>query len=527
MDVVSVLLIAVFFFIMGAAVVGIIWYMQGVANASRAKQNAGATQDPDLIELTRLYRNRKTQELVVQTEGKNFEGAYDLTESQLRRMNFISGVLIKWLSRTTPLPVLTPVGPAVEPVQQEMPALWPETEPPPETSHHAHVPPFQEEPAQVEAAATEAPPFASFSSTDAFVDEAGNVLEAPAPEAIEGAQPEALAGGIAAAAAFTEVTASEPTETLAGATEETPVGEPFGLAEAGQVEPSVSTPAEETGEIPAETLESVPTEMPGEIPAEPLESVPVEIPVELPSEAPTNESLPPPGETLAEPPEDQAAELQPVPPTEIPASPAVVETSLSDTQPNRVTAAKVSEPVEIPADTSVETPVVEPGEPSEPSGPAESGEQVVPEEQIKPSEQGDVAEPGGSGEPGELSSPVELSEQAAKFVPPEKTDPSEWVKPVSTDLSDMVSDLFNPKPKPVVEFKSIAMQINDILQARLSGTAFESRGISVSDAPDQGVMVALDGAIYSSIRDVPDADVRELLRSCVMEWEKTSKVGGR
>jgi hypothetical protein len=77
----------------------------------------------------------------------------------------------------------------------------------------------------------------------------------------------------------------------------------------------------------------------------------------------------------------------------------------------------------------------------------------------------------------------------------------------------------------VPEFKSIAKQINDILQARLAGTQFEARGITVNDAPDRGVMVTLDGEKYQGVKDVPDEEVRNLIRSAVVEWEKIGKAG--
>jgi len=108
-------------------------------------------------------------------------------------------------------------------------------------------------------------------------------------------------------------------------------------------------------------------------------------------------------------------------------------------------------------------------------------------------------------------------------IPPFATESTPEVKPVSTQLPDVVGGIFVPPPPPKPVYKSIAMQINDILQARISGTPFEKRGISVSDGPDHGVQVALDGQKYPGVKDVPDEEVRNLIRSAVMEWEKLSK----
>lgn len=112
------------------------------------------------------------------------------------------------------------------------------------------------------------------------------------------------------------------------------------------------------------------------------------------------------------------------------------------------------------------------------------------------------------------------------FITPE---PPPKLKPVSTQLSDVVGNILNPAPpaQTAPEFKSIAMQIDEILQEIMVNTPFAQRGISVNDAPDHGVMVTLDGNKYPGVKDVPDEEVRNLIRSAVVEWEKTSKSGSR
>ena len=114
-------------------------------------------------------------------------------------------------------------------------------------------------------------------------------------------------------------------------------------------------------------------------------------------------------------------------------------------------------------------------------------------------------------------------QSAHSTVPPFIADPSLEVKPVSTSLPDVVGGILKPTPIPVPVFKSIAMQIDDILQERISGTLFEKRGITVSDGPDHGVLVTMDGKKFQGVKDVPEESVRNLIRSAVMEWEKQSK----
>jgi hypothetical protein len=126
--------------------------------------------------------------------------------------------------------------------------------------------------------------------------------------------------------------------------------------------------------------------------------------------------------------------------------------------------------------------------------------------------------------------PAEAAPQEDRhgYTPPFTAESINDVKPVSTQFSDVVGGLLNRTPTtPEPQFKSIAMQINDILQEMMVDTPFEDRGITVNDGPDKGVMVTLDGEKYPGVKDVPDEEVRNLIRSAVVEWEKAGKPGTR
>jgi hypothetical protein len=278
MDLFTSLILAGLFFIMGAAVVGMIWYFQGVAHGTIRKGKSVTPPESNLEDIAHLMRDMQSQDLVVGINGKTFKAAHELSPGQQRRLNFTSSVLAKWLVETD-----TPPLPEEEPVTAPLPA---------------------EEPA------------------------------------------------------------------------------------------SASLLAEESA------------------------------PASLPAEG----------------------------------SPA--------TPPEAVT----------------------------------QGEEWIPAETF-------------------------IEEAHPGHIPPFMAEPVEEVKPVSTKLSDMVGGILKPAPIAVPEFKSIAKQINDILQARLAGTQFEARGITVNDAPDRGVMVTLDGEKYQGVKDVPDEEVRNLIRSAVVEWEKMGKAG--
>jgi hypothetical protein len=66
---------------------------------------------------------------------------------------------------------------------------------------------------------------------------------------------------------------------------------------------------------------------------------------------------------------------------------------------------------------------------------------------------------------------------------------------------------------------SIPLQINEILQKKLKGTAFENQGISISEWPDRGVVFIVGVDVYSDIHEIPDSDIRYIIREAVKEWE--------
>jgi hypothetical protein len=101
------------------------------------------------------------------------------------------------------------------------------------------------------------------------------------------------------------------------------------------------------------------------------------------------------------------------------------------------------------------------------------------------------------------------------------------VKPPSMQIGDIFAQVFSPeKPKKATKpNKSIAAQVDDIIQEKLPGSVFKNRIISVTDLPGRGLLVRVDDQSYEGIGDVADADIRQFLRECVSEWERRSEIG--
>jgi hypothetical protein len=71
------------------------------------------------------------------------------------------------------------------------------------------------------------------------------------------------------------------------------------------------------------------------------------------------------------------------------------------------------------------------------------------------------------------------------------------------------------------EPKSITEQIDDVLQAQISGTPLAERRLRMRIGLRGEAQFDLDGESYPSVDDVPDMEVREALKSAITAWEKT------
>jgi hypothetical protein len=89
------------------------------------------------------------------------------------------------------------------------------------------------------------------------------------------------------------------------------------------------------------------------------------------------------------------------------------------------------------------------------------------------------------------------------------------LNPLRTFLNYVQADV----PKLEETGDSIPFQINEILQKTLKGTAFENQGISISEWPDRGVVFIVGVDVYSDIHEIPDSDIRYIIREAVKEWE--------
>ncbi len=94
--------------------------------------------------------------------------------------------------------------------------------------------------------------------------------------------------------------------------------------------------------------------------------------------------------------------------------------------------------------------------------------------------------------------------------------------PLSLPSMDIVKELKYLRgqgKKPEIKIKSVMDEINDLVQAKIANTPLAQRGLKIADGPNGGVF-SLDGKDYESVDDLPDPEIREVVRTAVQEWDK-------
>ena len=73
-----------------------------------------------------------------------------------------------------------------------------------------------------------------------------------------------------------------------------------------------------------------------------------------------------------------------------------------------------------------------------------------------------------------------------------------------------------PKPPPP---KSVAEQIDEVLQSQISGTPLAARGVKLLTTSGGGVRVQVGVEFYEGVDAVPEEEVRQAIREAVKAWE--------
>jgi hypothetical protein len=66
---------------------------------------------------------------------------------------------------------------------------------------------------------------------------------------------------------------------------------------------------------------------------------------------------------------------------------------------------------------------------------------------------------------------------------------------------------------------SIAAQIDEILQRKISGTPLERQEVRLIEFPKSGMVILVGKEQYEGVDAVPDKVIREVIEEAVSEWE--------
>ena len=67
---------------------------------------------------------------------------------------------------------------------------------------------------------------------------------------------------------------------------------------------------------------------------------------------------------------------------------------------------------------------------------------------------------------------------------------------------------------------NLAKEINEIVQNRLRYSPLaENYRVDIQTEPSGGIRIVVNNQIYSSADDVPNAEVKDLIKASIKEWE--------
>jgi hypothetical protein len=115
-------------------------------------------------------------------------------------------------------------------------------------------------------------------------------------------------------------------------------------------------------------------------------------------------------------------------------------------------------------------------------------------------------------QPAEPPKPAPVAYRAAELPPPEV--------PSMSPLQQFRKLRSKQPPATKYVIKSITEQIEDHLQDKIARTPLARRGVHVRSELQGNAVFLLDGKAYPSVDDVPDPEVRQVIREAISEWEK-------
>jgi hypothetical protein len=102
-----------------------------------------------------------------------------------------------------------------------------------------------------------------------------------------------------------------------------------------------------------------------------------------------------------------------------------------------------------------------------------------------------------------------------KAVKPARRGPLDILK---TSIEADIRSTFKSAPK------SLAAQVDEILQEKLASTNLSDRGIRIMDTPSADLVVMVGLSKYDGIEAVPDPEIQAVIREAVAEWGRRASL---
>jgi len=75
------------------------------------------------------------------------------------------------------------------------------------------------------------------------------------------------------------------------------------------------------------------------------------------------------------------------------------------------------------------------------------------------------------------------------------------------------------------QIKSIAAQVDEVLQEKLASSPLKDRSIRLMELPGGGMVVMVNNEQFDGVNEVSDPEIRNLIQESVAEWERRLDIG--
>jgi len=103
--------------------------------------------------------------------------------------------------------------------------------------------------------------------------------------------------------------------------------------------------------------------------------------------------------------------------------------------------------------------------------------------------------------------------------PRRETDAAAPIAARSPAPAAIASATARPGPEPGSPTTMVG-QIDAILQARLTGTELANRAVRLTESPEGGAIIWIGLQRYAGVADVPDPDIKAVIKAAIAEWEE-------